>query len=175
MLYSLNGRAPVIAPECFIAPNAAVIGDVTLESGASIWFSVTVRGDKERIVIGAGSNVQDGAVLHADPGYPLLIGPRVTVGHLAMLHGCTVGEGSLIGINAVVLNGAVIGAGCLIAANALVTEGMQVPDGAVVMGSPGKIVRVLEPEKRAQLGLNAQSYIENAHVFRDGLAVVEHR
>ncbi len=173
MIYSLEGRVPTLASGCFIAPNAAVIGDVVLEAESSVWFSVTIRGDKDRIVVGTGSNVQDGAVLHADPGFPLTIGPRVTVGHLAMLHGCTIGEGSLIGINAVVLNGAVIGAGCLIAANALVTEGMQVPDGAVVMGSPGKVLRVLEPERRRQLELNASSYIDNARRFRSGLSAVE--
>jgi len=173
MLYSLEGRAPMLAEGCFVAPNAAVIGDVVLGEGASVWFSVTVRGDSERIDIGPGSNVQDGAVLHADPGFPLVIGPRVTVGHLAMLHGCTVGEGSLIGINAVVLNGAVIGKGCLIAANALVTEGMQVPDGAVVMGSPGKVLRVLGPERRQQLEANATVYTQNARRFRDGLFPVE--
>jgi carbonic anhydrase/acetyltransferase-like protein (isoleucine patch superfamily) len=173
MIYSLEGRSPALATGCFVAPNAAVIGDVVLGENASVWFSVTVRGDKERIEIGAGSNVQDGAVLHADPGFPLLIGPRVTVGHLAMLHGCTVGEGSLIGINAVVLNGAVIGAGCLIAANALVTEGMQVPDGAVVMGSPGKVVRTMEPERRRQLEANAAVYTDNARRFRAGLIPLE--
>ena len=173
-MYSLDGRAPAVGPGCFIAPNAAVIGDVVMGEGASIWFAVTVRGDRERISIGAGSNIQDGAVLHADPGFPLRIGSRVTVGHLAMLHGCTVGDGSLIGINAVVLNGAVIGEGCLVAANALVIEGMQVPDGAVVMGSPGKIVRVLEADKRGHLGLNAASYIENARRFHSGLLPVEH-
>jgi carbonic anhydrase/acetyltransferase-like protein (isoleucine patch superfamily) len=172
MLYSLDGHAPVVAPGCFIAPNAAVIGNVTFGEDASVWFSVTIRADKEHIVIGAETNVQDGAVLHADPGFPLLIGSRVTVGHLAMLHGCTVGDGSLVGINAVVLNGAVIGAGCLIAANALVTEGMQVPDGAVVMGSPGKVLRVLEPERRRQLEANAVSYVDNARRFRVGLRPV---
>jgi carbonic anhydrase/acetyltransferase-like protein (isoleucine patch superfamily) len=173
MLYSLDGRAPVVGRGCFVAPNAAVIGDVCLGDEASVWFSVTVRGDKERIDIGAGSNVQDGAVLHADPGFPLRIGARVTVGHLAMLHGCTVGDGTLVGINAVVLNGAVIGAGCLIAANALVTEGMQVPDGAVVMGSPGKVLRVLEPERRRELEANAAVYVDNAGRFRAGLVALE--
>ena len=173
MIYSLEGRSPALAKGCFVAPNAAVIGDVVLGDNASVWFSVTVRADNERIEIGAGSNVLDGAVLHADPGFPLLIGPRVTVGHLAMLHGCTVGEGSLIGINAVVLNGAVIGAGCLIAANALVTEGMQVPDGAVVMGSPGKVVRTMEPERRRQLEANAAVYVNNARRFRAGLIPLE--
>ena len=173
MIYALDGQTPIIAPGCFVAPNAAVIGHVVLEENASVWFSVTIRGDKDRIVVGAGSNVQDGAVLHADPGCPLVIGPNVTVGHLAMLHGCSIGGGSLIGINAVVLNGAVIGAGCLIAANALVTEGMQVPDGAVVMGSPGKVVRVLDPDRRRQLALNAGNYVENGARFRAGLSAVE--
>jgi carbonic anhydrase/acetyltransferase-like protein (isoleucine patch superfamily) len=152
MLYALEGRAPVLGRGCFVAPNAAVIGDVALGDEASVWFSVTIRGDKEHIGIGPRSNVQDGAVLHADPGFPLIIGAAVTVGHLAMLHGCTVGDGTLVGINAVVLNGAVIGAGCLIAANALVT--------------------VLEPERRRQLQSNALVYVENARRFRAGLALV---
>ena len=169
MIYSLEQQVPAVHASCFVAPTAAVIGDVVLEEDASVWFGVTIRGDRERIVVGARSNVQDGAVLHADPGFPLVIGRDVTVGHLAMLHGCTVGDGSLIGINAVVLNGAVIGKGCLIAANALVTEGMQVPDGGVVMGSPGKVGRVLDDARREQLAANALGYVNNGRRFRAGL------
>ena len=165
MIYALGDRRPVIGPDCFIAPNAAVIGAVSLATEASVWFGVTIRGDQETIDIGAGSNIQDGAVLHADPGFPLCICAGVTVGHLAMLHGCTIGDGSLIGINAVVLNGAVIGRNCLIAANALVTERMQVPDGAVVMGSPGRIERILDERRRELLAVNALHYVNNGRRF----------
>ncbi len=149
----------------FIAPNAAVIGRVVLEENASVWFSCVLRGDAEDIHIGAGSNIQDGAVIHADPGFPARIGTNVTVGHNAMLHGCTVGDGCLIGINAVVLNGAVLGKNCLVGANALVTEGMQVPDGALVLGSPGKVRKTLSAEEQAMLAHNADHYIGNAARF----------
>jgi len=172
MIFALGGRRPRIDASCFVAPNASLIGSVTLLRDASVWFGVVIRGDHESIEIGAGSNVQDGAVLHADPGYPLVVGERVTIGHQAMLHGCTVGEGSLIGINAVVLNGAVIGRNCLIAANALVTERMQVPDGAVVMGSPGRVQRIVDERQREIIGRNAQHYIENARLFREQLQVL---
>src|SRR5262249_19062708 len=128
MIYTLGERRPAIADGCFIAPNAVLIGDVRLEAEASVWFGVTIRADMDTITVGARSNIQDGSVLHTDAGIPLRIGADVTVGHLVMLHGCTIGDGSLIGINAVVLNGAHIGRGCLIAANALVKEGMEVPD-----------------------------------------------
>lgn len=169
MIYALGERRPLVDPDCFIAPNAAVIGSALLARDVSVWFGVTIRADQEEIRIGAGSNIQDGAVLHADPGFPLAIGENVTVGHLAMLHGCTVGDGSLIGINAVVLNGAVIGRGCLIAANALVTERMQVPDGAVVMGSPGRVERILDERRRELIAANALHYVQNARRFRAGL------
>jgi carbonic anhydrase/acetyltransferase-like protein (isoleucine patch superfamily) len=175
MIYALGERRPQVDDSCFIAPNAAVIGDAHLARDVSVWFGVTVRADQERIDIGAGSNVQDGAVLHADPGFPLRIGENVTVGHLAMLHGCTVGDGTLIGINAVVLNGAVIGRGCLIAANALVTERMQVPDGAVVMGSPGRVERILDEHRRELLGANALHYVNNGQRFRADLHPVAAR
>jgi len=166
MIYALGERRPLIDPDCFVAPTASVIGSAVLARGVSVWFGVTIRADQEEIRIDAGSNIQDGAVLHADAGFPLRIGERVTVGHLAMLHGCTIGDGSLVGINAVVLNGAVIGRGCLIAANALVTEGMQVPDGAVVMGSPGKVGRILDDARRERLAANALHYVDNARRFR---------
>jgi carbonic anhydrase/acetyltransferase-like protein (isoleucine patch superfamily) len=173
MIFSLEDRQPAVHASCFVAPNAAVIGSVVLERDASVWFGVTIRGDQESIVIGEGSNIQDGAVLHADPGFPLQIGARVTVGHLAMLHGCSVGDGTLVGINAVVLNGAVIGRNCLIAANALVTERMQVPDGAVVMGSPGRVERILDERKRELLAANALHYVQNGRRFRQGLRALE--
>lgn len=173
MILGIDERVPVVHESCFVAPTAVVIGSVVLESEASVWFGVTIRGDQEQITVGAGSNIQDGAVLHADPGFPLLIGSGVTVGHLAMLHGCSIGDGSLVGINAVVLNGAVIGRGCLIAANALVTERMQVPDGAVVMGSPGRVERILDEHKRALIASNALHYVQNARRFRTGLHELE--
>jgi carbonic anhydrase/acetyltransferase-like protein (isoleucine patch superfamily) len=172
MIYELDGRRPLIDPSCFVAPNASLIGSVTVHREASVWFNVVIRADHEAIEIGAGSNIQDGSVLHADPGFPLVIGERVTVGHQAMLHGCTVGDGSLIGINAVVLNGAVIGRNCLVAANALVTEKMQVPDGAVVMGSPGRVQRILEEHQREVIGRNARHYIDNGRLFRERLRVL---
>lgn len=149
----------------FIAHNATVIGNVTLGQWVSVWFNVVIRGDAERISIGARSNIQDASVLHADPGFPLEIGEDVTVGHKAMLHGCTVGDGSLIGINAVVLNGAKIGKGCLIGANALVTEGTEIPDGSMVLGSPAKIKRTLSEEDQAALKLSAAHYVENGQRF----------
>lgn len=172
MIYELEGRRPLIDPGCFVAPNAAIIGSVTVHAEASIWFSVTIRADNEIIIIGARSNVQDGCVLHVDPGFPLHIGEDVTVGHQVMLHGCTVGDGSLIGIGAVVLNGAVIGRNCLIGANALVTENMQVPDGTVVMGSPGRVVRTLDEGTRAVVAAGALRYVSKGRLFRERLKAV---
>ena len=166
MRYRLGDNEPRLNGEGhFIAPNAAVIGRVVLEENVSIWFSCVLRGDVENIHVGACSNIQDGAIIHADPGYPALIGANVTVGHKAMLHGCTVGDGCLVGINAVVLNGAVLGKNCLIGAAALVTEGMEVPDGALVLGSPGKVKRILSDEEQAFLAHNAQHYVGNAAHF----------
>jgi len=174
MLYQLCEHRPELLGEGhFVAPNAALVGQVTLHPGASVWFSCVLRGDVETITIGEGSNIQDGSVVHADPGFPVVVGRNVTVGHNAMLHGCRIGDGSLIGIGAVVLNGATVGRGCLIAANALVTEGMDVPDGSVVMGSPGKVRKSLSDEERDMLALNASHYIENASRFVGGLKVVE--
>jgi len=170
MKYSLGHlRVKLLGEGHFIAPNAAVIGDVTLHENASVWFSCTLRGDADSIEIGAGSNIQDGTVIHADPGFPTVVGEQVTVGHNAMLHGCTVGDGSLVGINAVVLNGAVIGKGCLIGANALVTEGMQIPDGSLVLGSPAKIRSQLSPEQQLALMHNADHYVGNARRFTEQL------
>lgn len=173
MIYALGERVPQIADDCFVAPNATLIGSVILHPGASVWFNVVIRADHDTITIGARSNVQDSCVLHVDRGVPLVIGEDVTVGHKAMLHGCTIGSGTLVGINAVVLNGAVIGRNCLIAANALVTERMQVPDGSVVMGSPGKVVRALDEERRAALGRNSLHYVENARRFREQLVRID--
>ena len=157
----------------FIAPNAAVIGDVTLHENSSFWFSCVLRGDAERLEIGAGSNIQDGTVIHADPGFPTIVGENVTVGHNAMLHGCNIGDGSLVGINAVVLNGAKVGKGCLIGANALVTEGMEIPDGSLVLGSPAKIKAQLSAEQQLGLMHNADHYVGNAQRFMRELAEQE--
>ena len=157
----------------YIAETAIVLGKVKLCKDASVWFGAVLRGDTELITIGESSNVQDGAVIHTDIGFPVNIGQGVTVGHQAMLHGCTIGDGSLIGINSVVLNGAKIGSGCLIASNALVTEGMEVPDGSLVMGSPGKIKGSLDEEKRKGLLLSAQYYVQNYKRFKLELTKVE--
>ena len=166
MMYSLAEKAPKLDSNGnFIAPNASVMGNVELLADASVWFGVVIRGDAEKIIVGAGSNIQDASVLHADPGYPLLIGNNVTVGHKAMLHGCIIGDDSLIGINAVVLNVAKIGKHCLIGANTLVTENTEIPDGSMVLGSPGKIVRQLSEEQRQALTLSAQHYVLNAQRF----------
>lgn len=173
MLYSLGEFSPqLVGDGHFIAPSAAVIGRVTLAARSSVWFSCVLRADVEDIEVGEGSNIQDGAVVHADPGFPARIGERVTVGHKAMLHGCSIGDGSLIGINAVVLNGAKIGRGCLIGANALVTEGMEIPDGSLVLGSPAKVRKALSEEQQAQLGMSADHYIDNAARFLRELEVL---
>jgi carbonic anhydrase/acetyltransferase-like protein (isoleucine patch superfamily) len=169
MIYAIGNRVPQIAGDCFIAPNATVIGSVSLAAGASVWFNAVIRGDNDTITIGARTNIQDACVLHVDEGKPLTIGEEVTVGHKAMLHGCTIGAGSLIGINALVLNEAVIGRDCLIAANALVTERMQVPDGSVVMGSPGKIVRTMNAEQRQAFRRIVIQYVDKGRLYREQL------
>jgi len=170
MQYSIGEHRPTLhGYGHFIAPNAAVIGRVTLGEHSSVWFSCVLRGDVEDIEIGANSNIQDGTVIHADPGFPTIVGDNVTVGHQAMLHGCRIGDGTLVGINAVVLNGAVIGKGCLIGANALVTEGMEVPDGSLVLGSPAQIKKTLTPEQQQALRLNADHYVSNAAHFAEEL------
>jgi len=166
MIYGIENRTVQLIGEPYIAPNATLIGSVTVEDLASIWFNVVIRADNDLIRIGAGSNIQDGAVLHVDPGFPLTVGRHVTVGHKAVLHGCTIGDGSLIGINAVILNGARVGRGCLVGANALVTERMEVPDGSVVLGSPGRIVRTLDEAGRKRLVEAALRYIENGRRYR---------
>ena len=150
----------------YVADNATVLGKVKLKKDSSVWFGAVLRGDTELITVGEGSNVQVCAVLHTDLGFPLTIGKDVTVGHHAILHGCTIGDGSLVGINAVILNGARIGKGCLIAANALVTEGMDVADGSIVMGSPGKIKSTLDEQGKEALLLSAQHYVKNYQRFK---------
>ena len=170
MLYSLEGKkVRLIGNEHFVADNATVIGNVELHVRSSVWFNVVIRGDNDPIVIGEGSNIQDGSVLHTDPGFSLTLGKDVTVGHKAMLHGCEVGDGSLIGINAVVLNGVKIGKGCLIGANSLVPEGMDIPDFSLVVGSPAKIKRTLSAEQVEGLKENAHHYVENMRRFNSGL------
>lgn len=170
MLYSLgNMRVDIAGEDFFVAPSADVIGNVRLENNASVWFNAVVRGDNELIIIGENSNVQDCSVLHTDVGCPLTIGKNVTIGHKVMLHGCTIGDNSLIGINAVVLNGAKIGKNCLIGANSLVTEGKEIPDGSLVMGSPAKVVKTLSEEQQAQLLLSAEIYVEKSRQFKEGL------
>lgn len=169
MIWTLDGIAPQVHPDTWVAPDANLIGRVVLEEGASVWFGATLRGDNEEIRVGAGSNVQENCVLHTDMGFPLTIGANCTIGHKAMLHGCTIGDGSLIGMGATVLNGARIGRGCLIGAGALVTEGKEIPDGSLVMGAPGKVVRVLDMEAQARLLRSASGYQANMRRFRAGL------
>jgi carbonic anhydrase/acetyltransferase-like protein (isoleucine patch superfamily) len=168
-IYSLGNRQPVLGHEAWVAPNATVIGDVRLGDNASIWWNAVVRGDNDTITIGANSNIQDGSVLHVDAGVPLTIGTNVTVGHLVMLHGCTIGEESLIGIKSVILNKAVIGRHCIIGANSLIPEGKVIPERSLVMGSPGKVMRQHSDEEVARLLLAAQGYVENARRYRAGL------
>ena len=161
MFYDLKDKKPKNAGENWVAPNATIIGDVTLETNSSIWVNAVLRGDIENIHIGEGSNIQDGSVLHTDPGCPLKVGKNVTVGHLVMLHGCTIGDNSLIGIGAVILNKVKIGKNCIIGAKALITENKNIPDNSLVVGAPGKVVReVTEDEKKAILG-NTKRYQDN--------------
>ncbi len=171
MLYRLDERIPELRGEQhFIAANASVIGLVILENNVSVWFNAVLRGDNEPIHIGANSNIQDGAVLHTDPGAPLTIAENVTVGHQATLHGCTIGAGSLIGIKAVILNHSIIGRNCLIGANTLITEGKVIPDNSLVMGSPGKVVRTLTETEIAALHANSKHYVDLMARYRSGLA-----
>lgn len=157
----------------WVAPDANVIGQVVVESGVSIWFGATLRGDTEPLSIGAGSNIQENTVIHSDPGFPVRIGQNCTIGHKAMIHGCAIGDGSLIGMGATVLNGAKIGSGCLIGAGALIPEGKEIPDGSLVMGMPGKVVRVLDEEAQAGLLVSAKTYRERMRRFRDQLVPVK--
>jgi carbonic anhydrase/acetyltransferase-like protein (isoleucine patch superfamily) len=168
-IYQLDSIAPRVDPTAWVADSAQVMGNVTLAADSNIWFGVVIRGDNEPITIGEGSNIQDGSVLHSDLGKPLTVGKRVTVGHGVMLHGCTVGDESLIGIGAVVLNDAVIGKNCLVGAGSLVTEGKVFPDGSMIVGSPARVVRQLTPEQMDGLRQSAQHYIDNARRFQNGL------
>jgi len=168
-IYQLNGISPHIADSAWIADSAEIMGDVTIGENASIWFGTVVRGDVERIAIGANSNIQDTCVLHADFGQPLIIGERVTIGHRVILHGCTIGDESLIGMGAIVLNRARVGRHCLVGAGALVTEGKEFPDGSMIVGSPAKVIRQLTAAQIEGLRHSAAHYRDNAHRFKVGL------
>jgi len=171
VIYELNDRKPVMEGDYFVAPNAAVIGSVVLGPNASVWWGVTIRGDNDVITLGENVNIQDGSVLHTDGGVPMTLGKNVSVGHLVMLHGCTIGENSLIGIGAIVLNRAVIGRNCLVGAGAVVTEGKAIPDNSLVLGV-NKVMRTLTPE---EVGMNtwiADHYVERAGIYRKGLKPV---
>ncbi len=172
MIYALDGIAPQVDPLAWVAPDANLIGQVVLECEASVWFGATLRGDNEAIRVGAGSNVQEACVLHTDMGFPLVIGAHCTIGHKAILHGCTIGEGSLIGMGATILNGARIGRGCLIGAGALITEGKDIPDGSLVMGAPGRVIRRLDEAGQARLLQSAANYRAAARRFATGLSPV---
>ncbi len=168
-VYQLDSLVPDVADSAWVADNAQVMGDVHMAADSSVWFSSVVRGDTATIRIGEGTNIQDGSVLHADVGTPLTIGKHVTVGHMVQLHGCTIGDESLIGIGAVVLNGAKIGKNCLVGAGSLVTEGKEFPDGSMILGSPAKVVRQLTPEQIEGLRRSAQHYVANKNRFKAGL------
>ena len=170
MIYKLE-KKPILDATAFVAPDAAVIGNVELKKKASVWFNAVLRGDNEPITIGEESNIQDLSVLHTDPGFPLTVGKGVTVGHKVMLHGCQIGDYSLVGINSVILNGAEIGKYCLIGACALVTEGKKIPDRSVVKGVPGKVVKTLSDEECKMLELSAQVYVANAARYRENLTM----
>ena len=165
-IYKLGTAAPTIHESVFVADTATIIGKVSVEENASIWFGAAIRGDNEPISVGAGSNIQEGAVLHTDPGYPLTIEANVTIGHQAMLHGCTIKEGALVGIQAVVLNGAVIGRNCLVGAGAVVTEGKVFPDNSLILGAPAKVVRELTDADIAGMRRNAANYVERREYFK---------
>ncbi len=170
-IYSLGDKKPILpaSGNYWIAPTAQIIGDIELAENASIWFGATLRGDNERITIGAGSNVQDGSVMHTDMGFPLTLGKYVTVGHMAMLHGCTIGDHSLVGIGATILNGAKIGKNCLIGAHALIGEGKEIPDNSMVLGMPGKITRELDENNEKIMIAMAEHYVENWQRYKRNL------
>ncbi len=170
MRYALgDDRVQTDGDDVWLAPTAVVIGKVKLGKKASVWWHAVIRGDNDPITIGEGTNIQDGAILHSDPGFPLDIGDEVTIGHMAMVHGCTIGDGTLIGINAVVLNGAKVGRNCLIGAKALVTEGMEIPDNSMAVGAPAKVIREVKPEHIQRIRGGVQSYIDRAQHYRKQL------
>ena len=169
-IYALDGVSPKLADDAYVAPNAQVMGKVELGAASSVWFGAVLRGDNDLIQIGARSNIQDNSVLHTDHGYPLIMGEGVTVGHQVMLHGCEIGENTLIGIGATVLNGAKIGKNCLIGAHALITEGKVIPDNSMVLGAPGKVVKTLSESQIEMLKMSSQVYVANSARFEKGLA-----
>lgn len=173
-VYNLGNVTPELPndDEYWIAPTAAVMGRVILKKNASVWWGATLRGDNDPIIVGEGSNIQDGSVCHTDTGSPLTICANVTVGHMVMLHGCTIGDNTLVGIGSVILNGAVIGKNCLIGANCLITEGKEIPDNSLVMGAPGKVVRELSPEQAARMAMGSAHYVENWKRYRRELTQV---
>ena len=169
-IFSIGERVPRLnGGGHYIAHDATLVGDITLEKDVNVWFQVVIRAENDRIHIGEGCNIQDGSVLHVDPGYPLTLAKHVSIGHKVMLHGCSIGEGTLIGINSVIMNGAKIGRETLVGANALVAEGKEIPDGVLVLGSPGKVVRDLKPEERARLRDIATGYVERSRLYRTQL------
>lgn len=172
-IYALGERTPRFGEGCWVAHNATVIGAVDAGRDVSIWYNVVIRGDNDPITIGNGTNIQDGSILHNDDGVPLVIGDNVTIGHMAMLHGCTIGDGSLIGINAVVLNKAVIGKNCIIGANALIPEGKVIPDRSLVVGSPGRVIRELSDADLEHLKWNAAHYVDNARLYEAELRAID--
>ncbi|MEO0367514.1 MAG: gamma carbonic anhydrase family protein [Pseudomonadota bacterium] len=173
MRYKLNDVSPSVSTGSYIAPSADVIGNVHLEENASVWFNCVLRGDNDRITVGKNSNVQDGAILHVDPGFPLQIGENVTVGHKVMLHGCTIGNNTLIGMNAIILNGAKIGENCIIGAGALVTENMEIPDGSMALGSPAKVVKEVGDGVKKMLLKGAEHYVEKSAVYTEHLEALD--
>ena len=172
-IYQLGELVPVVHPSAYVAESAAVIGNVHIAAHASVWFKASIRGDTDRIVIGENSNIQEGAVLHTDPGLVLTIGKNVTVGHQVMLHGCTIGDGSLIGIQAVILNGAKIGRNCLVGAGAVVTEGKEFPDNSLIIGAPAKAVRTTTEEQIAGMQKGAPNYVERAQTYKTALKRID--
>jgi carbonic anhydrase/acetyltransferase-like protein (isoleucine patch superfamily) len=172
MIYEVDGVAPTLEGDNFVAPNAAVMGRVVLRRGATVWWGVTIRGDNDLIEVGEGANVQDGSVIHTDTGYPVRLARDVSIGHTVMLHGCTVGENTLIGIGAILLNGAVIGRDCLVGAGALVPEGKVIPDGSLVIGVPGRVMRPLTAEEIERNRRNAAHYVAHGARYRGGLKTV---
>ncbi len=171
-IYSIGEKTPAIADDAWVAPDTSIIGDVELQSKSSVWFGAIIRAENDRVVIGEGTNIQDGCVIHIDPGYPLTLHRNVTVGHKVMLHGCTVKEQSLIGIGSILLNGCVIGKNSLVGANTLIPEGKEYPDGVLILGSPGKVVRELTEDEQQGLLRSAKHYVSNAEYFRTQLKVV---
>lgn len=171
-IYALGDHAPHIHEDTWVAPDANLVGKVVLEEGSSVWFGCTIRADHEEIRVGEGSNVQENCVMHIDAGYPLTIGKNCTIGHKVMLHGCSIGDNTLIGMGATILNGAKIGRNCLIGAGALITENKEIPDNSLVMGAPGKVVREIDAAKAQRITLSALHYQENMRKFRDGMKPV---